>query len=141
MRRLPLPSRVPRCLQSSAASTPRIRSSKVNNRLSRRMASRNSTVTGIVDRMEAAGLVARERSAEDRRVWKIRSTERGREIAREVEVAPWDLLRSALAALPEDELGRLIATLEKVAGHVQQAVAAADAETDAEAQGQGDEDR
>lgn len=109
--------------------------------LSRRMASRNSTVTGIVDRMEAAGLVARERSAEDRRVWKIRSSERGKAIAREVEVAPWDLLRSALAALPEAELDRLIATLEKVAGHVQKAVAAADAEADAEVEGQGDEDR
>src|SRR5690349_20815490 len=39
--------------------------------LSRRMAATNSTVTGIVDRMVAAELVAREQSAEDRRVWKI----------------------------------------------------------------------
>src|SRR5437762_13483161 len=40
--------------------------------LSRRMSATNSTVTGIVDRMVEARLVAREQSTEDRRVWRIR---------------------------------------------------------------------
>ena len=52
----------------------------------------NSTVTGIVDRMVAAGLVAREQSTEDRRVWMIRLTPDGRAMARKVEVAPWEIL-------------------------------------------------
>jgi DNA-binding MarR family transcriptional regulator len=46
--------------------------------LSRRMAAKNSTVTGIIDRMVAADLVTREQSTEDRRVWKIRMTDTGR---------------------------------------------------------------
>jgi DNA-binding MarR family transcriptional regulator len=97
--------------------------------LSRHMAARNSTVTGIIDRMAAADLVTREQSAEDRRVWKIRLTDRGRDIAERIDVAPWDLLRSALLALPEAELKRLIATLTKIAGHVEGAVAAAEGES------------
>ena len=91
--------------------------------LSRRMAAKNSTITGIIDRMVAAELVTREQSAEDRRVWNITMTERGRALSREIEVAPWDLLRSALSALPPAELSSLIETLTKVAAHVEAAVA------------------
>lgn len=87
--------------------------------LSRRMASKNSTVTGIVDRMVAAGLVAREQSEDDRRVWHIRATPDGRALARRIDVAPWDLLRAALEALPPAELDGLIRSLAKVAAHVQ----------------------
>jgi len=90
--------------------------------LSRRMAATNSTVTGIIDRMVAAGLVTREQSAEDRRVWIIAMTGTGRTLSRKIEVAPWDLLRQALVDLPADELDRLIDTLTKVAAHVESAV-------------------
>jgi MarR family transcriptional regulator, organic hydroperoxide resistance regulator len=98
------------------------------SQLSRQMAAKNSTITGIIDRMVAAELVTREQSASDRRVWNIRLTERGAELASSIEVAPWDLLRSALRALPADELDRLIHTLTRIAGHVEDAVAAAEAE-------------
>ena len=40
-----------------------------------------STVVGIVDRLEAQGLVQRERDREDRRVVRVRVTPRGREMA------------------------------------------------------------
>lgn len=90
--------------------------------LSRRIAARNSTVTGIVDRMVAANLVAREQSEDDRRVWRIRATPEGRALARRIDVAPWDLLRAALEALPPAELDGLIRTLDKVAEHVRQQV-------------------
>jgi DNA-binding MarR family transcriptional regulator len=86
--------------------------------LSRRMAATNSTVTGIVDRMVAADLVAREQSADDRRVWKISLTAAGRALARDIKVAPWEILRGAVMALPPDELDQLISTLLKVADHV-----------------------
>jgi DNA-binding MarR family transcriptional regulator len=91
--------------------------------LSRRMAAKNSTITGIIDRMAGAGLVTREQSATDRRVWIIRMTGEGEAISRAIEVAPWDLLRSALVALPPGELDQLIKTLTKVAAHVEDAVA------------------
>lgn len=92
------------------------------SQLSKKMASTNSTVTGIVDRMVSAGHVAREQSADDRRVWKIRLTAQGRAIAKKIEVAPWGILRAALKALEPAELDQLIETLSKVAEHVQQLV-------------------
>ena len=45
--------------------------------LSERIRAQNSTVTGIIDRMEREGLVVRARSTEDRRVVHIRLTEKG----------------------------------------------------------------
>lgn len=98
--------------------------------LSARMAAKNSTVTGIIDRMVAAELVVREQSAEDRRVWKIKLTRKGRDIANRIEVAPWDLLRSALSALPRAELRGLIETLTKLAAHVERAVKEAEGESE-----------
>ena len=90
--------------------------------LSKRIAATNSTVTGIVDRMVAAGLVVREQSADDRRVWKIKLTAQGKTIARKLDIAPWEILRQALEALPPVELEALIATLAKVAQNVQRLV-------------------
>src|SRR5690348_16059971 len=78
------------------------------SQLSKRMAATNSTVTGIVDRMVAADLVAREQSPEDRRVWKIRLTAQGKAVARKIDVATWEILRAALGALPQTELEQLI---------------------------------
>jgi MarR family transcriptional regulator, organic hydroperoxide resistance regulator len=88
--------------------------------LSKKIASQNSTVTGIVDRMVEAGLVVREQSEEDRRVWRIRPTERGQKIARDVAIAPWDLLRGAIATLSADEKTTLTRILTKLAAHVRQ---------------------
>ena len=52
--------------------------------LSERIRAQNSTVTGIIDRMEREGLVVRARSTEDRRVVHIRLTDKGAKIAREI---------------------------------------------------------
>ena len=90
--------------------------------LGRRIAAQNSTVTGIVDRMERDGLVTRERSEEDRRVWRIRPTERGQKIARSIQVAPWDLLRQALGSLSLREREQLVLLLGKVAASVKRSV-------------------
>ena len=91
--------------------------------LSQKMSATNSSITGIVDRMVAAGLLAREQSAEDRRVWKIRLTPEGRAMAKKVDVAPWELLQTALMALPPQELEQLITTLTKVVDHIEDVVA------------------
>ncbi len=86
--------------------------------LSKKMSATNSTVTGIVDRMVEAKLVAREQSTEDRRVWKIRLLPEGKALAKKVEVAPWEILRAAVMALPPAEADQLIQTLLKVSDHV-----------------------
>ncbi|HEY5924066.1 MAG TPA: MarR family transcriptional regulator [Kofleriaceae bacterium] len=93
--------------------------------LSRRMSAKNSSITGIVDRMVEANLVAREQSAEDRRVWKIKLTPEGRAMAKKVDVAPWEILRGAIAALPPRELEQLTQTLLKVVDHIERSMAGA----------------
>ncbi|RLB31663.1 MAG: hypothetical protein DRH20_15540 [Deltaproteobacteria bacterium] len=45
--------------------------------LSRALSSDNSTVTGLIDRLQKAGLVRRENSAADRRMYRIFITEQG----------------------------------------------------------------
>jgi MarR family transcriptional regulator, organic hydroperoxide resistance regulator len=90
--------------------------------LSKRMSATNSAVTGLVDRMVEAKLVAREQSAEDRRVWKIRLTPEGRAMAKKVDVAPWDILKDAVSALPAAELEQLLKTLSKLADHIEDVV-------------------
>jgi len=97
--------------------------------LSRRIASKNSTVTGIVDRMVQADLVARRQSVQDRRVWYITLTDNGKQVARKIKVAPWDLLHQAVEALTADEQRTLMTILRKVAAHV--AAAASDSQASA----------
>lgn len=74
------------------------------------------TVTGILDRLEARGLVTRERSAEDRRRILVRLTDPGREA---VAVAPSPLheqFRARLAALPEGEQAMIDWVMQRVVG-------------------------
>src|SRR5688500_6179121 len=77
--------------------------------LSRRMAAQNSTVTGIVDRMVRDDLVSREQDPEDRRVRRIRLSERGHSLAKKIDVAPWAVLRGAIDSLEKKDRETLIA--------------------------------
>jgi DNA-binding MarR family transcriptional regulator len=87
--------------------------------LSDRIRSQNSTVTGIIDRMEREGLVVRERSSEDRRVVHIQLTEKGARIAREIPVEPMEMFRAALGTLTGTEARELLRILTKIARRVQ----------------------
>ena len=82
--------------------------------LSERIRAQNSTVTGIIDRMEREELVVRERSTSDRRVVLIKLTPKGRELARSVDVQPMEIFRGALASLTRDEVGQLVRILGKL---------------------------
>jgi DNA-binding MarR family transcriptional regulator len=86
--------------------------------LSDRIRAQNSTVTGIIDRMEREGLVVRERSTEDRRVVHIRLTPKGESIAREIPVEPMVIFREALSSLNRDEMRDLLRILTKLAKKV-----------------------
>ena len=90
--------------------------------LSERIRAQNSTVTGIIDRMEREGLVVRERSKEDRRVVYIRLTPKGRKLAEEIPVEPMEIFRTALEALTATEVRELVRILGKVARRVRQTV-------------------
>ncbi len=86
--------------------------------LSDRIHAQNSTVTGIVDRMEREGLAQRIRSTEDRRVVRIHLTEKGLALAREVPVEPMEILRSALGGLTAAETQELLRLMTKIAKRV-----------------------
>ncbi len=82
--------------------------------LSERIRAQNSTVTGIIDRMEREGLVCRERSKSDRRVVHIRLTEKGAKLAREIRVEPLEIFRTALTSLSQPDLRDLLRILMKL---------------------------
>lgn len=72
-----------------------------------------SNVTGIVDRLEARGLVRREPDPADRRVKNVVATDEGHEIIRRVR-AEMQATHSALDALDEDERTTLFDILERL---------------------------
>jgi DNA-binding MarR family transcriptional regulator len=90
--------------------------------LSERIRAQNSTVTGIIDRMEREDLVARARSTEDRRVVKIKLTDKGAKIARAIAVEPMEVFRGALSGLTTGETRDLLRILTKIAQRVQNLV-------------------
>jgi DNA-binding MarR family transcriptional regulator len=90
--------------------------------LSDRIRAQNSTVTGIIDRMEREGLVERARSKEDRRVVFIGLTEKGARIAREIAVEPMEILRAALMSLSQNETRDLLKISNKLAKRVRELI-------------------
>src|SRR5262245_29374522 len=82
--------------------------------LSERIRAQNSTVTGIIDRMEREGLVKRERSTADRRVVHIRLSEKGQRLARQIQVEPMEIFRSSLCDLSTGDLRDLLRILSKL---------------------------
>jgi DNA-binding MarR family transcriptional regulator len=89
-------------------------------KLARRLKCEPSNVTGIVDRLEARGLVERRSDPADRRVKVAAATDDGRRVARELREG-LRFAREPLAGLSDDErlalrglLRRMLATQENV---------------------------
>ena len=74
----------------------------------------NSTVVGILDRLEAKGLVRRERSTLDRRLVHVCATEAGAQLIRTAPCPLQDGLARALHALPELEQTAIALSLERI---------------------------
>lgn len=94
--------------------------------LSERIRAQNSTVTGIIDRMEREGLVRRERSTSDRRVVHIRLSDKGQKLAKQIQVEPMEIFRDALGSLSQTDLRDLLRLMNKLQRHVRTQVAAHD---------------
>jgi DNA-binding MarR family transcriptional regulator len=105
--------------------------------LSERIRAQNSTVTGIIDRMEREGLVRRERSTTDRRVVYIRLSDKGAKLARQIEVEPMEIFRGALLSLSHVDLRDLLRILTKLQKRVRARVAAREGGTSAAEAGSG----
>jgi MarR family transcriptional regulator, organic hydroperoxide resistance regulator len=100
--------------------------------LSERIRAQNSTVTGIIDRMEREGLVRRERSTSDRRVVHIRLSDKGLKLARQIQVEPMEMFRGALQSLSQADLRDLLRIMNKLQKYVRTQVTV---ESSAEAEG------
>ena len=71
-------------------------------------------VTRLLDRLEAAGLVERERGTEDRRFVTTRITARGLELLDALDAPVEEIHRRSLGHLERGELATLVALLAKV---------------------------
>jgi DNA-binding MarR family transcriptional regulator len=78
----------------------------------------NSTLTGVIDRMEKQGLVERTISQRDRRSYGLEMTEKGKEIRREHDRILVVLSTKMLATLDEEERKTFIRLLSKVADNM-----------------------
>jgi MarR family transcriptional regulator for hemolysin len=84
-----------------------------------------SSVVRLLDNLEAAGLIRRQKEANDRRAKAIVLTERGREVADQVEAVARRIREDALAGLSDTD----IETAFRVLGHVCRALATTAPET------------
>lgn len=82
--------------------------------ISKRVNLSSSTIVGILDRLEAKGLVLRERSQIDRRLVFVHATKKGTTVARSAPSPLQDELLSRLNALPESEQLQLATALERI---------------------------
>jgi len=82
--------------------------------ISRRIHIKPGTITGIIDRLEAKGLVRRNRTNRDRRVINIEITDSGWDLVRAAPVPVQSLLAVNLRKLPMYEVEGITQSLERV---------------------------
>ena len=92
------------------------------SQLSDKIQARNSTVTGIIDRMERENLVVRRRSEEDRRVVHIELTAKGKRLAGQVTIEPMQIFKTVLGELTARDAADLKRILTKLARRVTELV-------------------
>ena len=84
------------------------------SRLAQQTGSANSTVSGIVDRLEKMKLVERVRSEEDRRVIYVALTEEYRATQKRMEPSVSAYLAKLLKQMPAEELADICKALDKL---------------------------
>jgi len=86
--------------------------------ISRRTITKLSTITRILIRMEADGLVRRAQSAGDSRVTEVYITTAGRQAVDQVKKVGGRIYRKAIKGLNEDDLTRLMRILKVIEGNL-----------------------
>jgi len=84
--------------------------------LSRRLLVTAGNVTGLIDRMEHAGLVARKADSKDRRMIRVHLTPRGKNLAKTVIPAHANDIGKMFTGLTEKEMRQLRELLDKLIG-------------------------
>ena len=84
------------------------------SQIGERLLARDPDITRLLDRMEARGLIARERSREDRRVVMTHISEAGLALVGSIDQPLRKMSRSRLGKFGRDGLAELIAGLERM---------------------------
>lgn len=82
--------------------------------LSQRMSLAHSTVTDLIDRMEKAELVSRNKDLEDKRIVRLKALPEGYDIVSKVLNKRIDFLRGKLVSLTDDEKDKLDNVLRRL---------------------------
>jgi DNA-binding MarR family transcriptional regulator len=82
--------------------------------LARRTGLGKSTLTSMLDRLEAAGYLTRERSADDRRVQIVKRTDKDRAMQQTYERVSQQMSRVYCAGFADEELDRLESDLQRI---------------------------
>lgn len=98
------------CLRAVAA-----REAMMPSELAKSISLSQATITGIVDRLSARGLVTRERTARDRRVVTVRITDAGRSLVEQAPSPLQERFAERLRELPADRQVALRDALRQVA--------------------------
>jgi DNA-binding MarR family transcriptional regulator len=85
------------------------------SKLSQQVSLSQATVTTIIDRLEARGLVTRHRSAEDKRVVHATLTDAGETMVLKAPTPLQDVFSQRFAALDDWEQSMIVAALQRVA--------------------------
>ena len=83
--------------------------------LSKRVGLTNSTVSGIVDRLEKEGYVQRQRDEKDRRVVYVKLTEKSRKLKQQIPVFKHDYFGSWIKELEHEKVEQIIESLSILA--------------------------
>lgn len=81
-----------------------------------------STLTGVIDRMERDGLVQRERSTEDRRKIAIHLTPKGNRLTETIPFSPMEMFRELIRPLARAEKKTLLELLRKISAPLMQSL-------------------
>lgn len=84
------------------------------SQIAKHMLVKSSTVTGVVDRLEIKGLVARMRNSPDRRVVNIQLTEEGKRLTEHAPPPIQQRVVDGLKQLPKSEIEQIILGLTKL---------------------------
>ena len=87
--------------------------------LSERLLIRPPSVTGVVDRLERAGLVVRDTACDDLRVKRVRLTARGRRIVDQVRAVHGEQVNALLGGLNASEQSEFQRLLDRLSGHLE----------------------
>lgn len=74
----------------------------------------NSTVVGILDRLEKGGYIIRERDLHDKRKWNVVLSDKANSLLKVVPTSPHDGLLRALKSLPEQELASIAVSISQI---------------------------